>query len=435
MEDDMSPTLIDKQTEKAVIGSCFIGGFPTLYEVSEILEVDDFFGEQHREIYETLIDMEKKKQPITDIVAVNEALNNKYPIGFLIEIVNAVTTYSNARYYAEIIKTKAIARKKYQQCQADMKSLLDGEEPREIVSKSMQDDMKILNGQKKTEVIHVKETYPLFLDELNERSKNGGIVGIETGYKDIDDKLRGMRNGNMYLLAARPKMGKTTLALNIASHLAIDKKIPVYFKSLEMTTSQINEKLVNDLADVDSFKLANASMLNDFDHKKIGNVGELIYDSKLFIDERTGRASQLAVSLRRWKIENPGGVAIVDYLQRFVPEKGTKGEYEQISEISNIVCNTAKELNIPLLVLSQLSREVEKRSDKIPLLSDLRGSGALEQDAAAVMMLYRDDYYFPKKYTNNDPSEVDVFIHANRFGPTGQTKLLFYKAKSRFVKK
>lgn len=431
----MNPALIDKQTEKAVIGSCFLGGFPTLYEVAEILDVEDFFGEHHREIYETLLAMEKKKQPITDIISVNTALNNKYPIADLIDIMNAVTTYTNARYYAEIIKTKAIALKKYQQCQRIMEELLQGEDPRELVSKSMNDDMAILNSQKKAEVVHAKNTYHQFIDELNERSKNGGLVGVETGYKSIDEKLRGMRKGGMYLLAARPKMGKTSLALNIATYLAIKKKVPVYFKSLEMTTPQIHEKLVGDLADIENWKLTNPSMLNDFEHKKIANVGQMIYDSSLYIDERPGRASQFATSLRRWKIENPDGIAIIDYIQRFAPEKGTKGEYEQISEMSNIICNTAKELELPVLALSQLSREVEKRNDKVPLLSDLRGSGALEQDAAAVIMLYRDDYYFPQKYgPGNDPSEVDVFVHANRFGPTGQAKLLFFKSKSRFTK-
>jgi replicative DNA helicase len=429
----MNEMFVDKNAEMAVIGSCFLGGSPTLYEVVEILDVEDFYGEQHREIFEKLIEMDKRKEPITDIIAVQTVLGPKYPVGFLVEIVNSVTSYANARHYAEIVKTKAIARKKYQQCHETMNRLADGEEPREVISRSMQNDMAILNSQKKSEVVPARETFHRFLDELEERRKSDGLVGFSTGFADIDNRLRGLRPGGMYIIAARPKMGKTTLALNMVRYMALKLQIPVYLKTLEMTASQVHEKFVSDLADIDGWKLTNPSMLSDYEYKKVTGIGEKLYDSLLFIDERPGRASQFATSLRRWSIENPGGIAVIDYLQRFIPEKGTKGEYEQISEISNIVTNIAKEIPIPIIAISQLSRDVEKRSDKVPMLSDLRGSGALEQDAAAVMMLYRDDYYFPAKYgPNNDPSEVDVYIHANRFGPTGQLKLSFVKAKSRF---
>ncbi len=426
--------LYDQQSEWSTIGSCFFGGYPTFYEVKEILDVNDFYEEKIRMIFEVIIDLHKKNQPITDVTSIHAALNNKITFKELIEISNSVTTYKNARHYAEIVKSKSIARQKINQCRDIIQKLFEGEDPREIISKGMQNDIQILNKGQKSEAVHIKDTYMDFLNELEMRRETKGLVGISTGFSELDYILRGLKSGGMYIIGARPKMGKTTLAVNIAKYVAFKLKIPVYFKSLEMTITQLDEKIANDLSDVDGYRIQNASLLSDSEYKKVKDVGENIYESALYIDDKSSTASSFATTLRRWKISHGIGLVIIDYLQRFKSEPNIRGKYEQVSEISNIICDVAKEINTPILALSQLSRDVEKRDDKVPMASDLRESGSLEQDAAAVMLMYRDDYYYPDKYPpNNDPSEVEIYIPLNRFGPSGKVNLMFNKAKSRFT--
>lgn len=428
----MENDIYDKQTEAALIGAFFIGGSDALDQVAPTLQVMDFYGEQHRELYETLLDIRKKKLPI-DILTVSEALKGKYNSADLIEFANSTTSYQNAVAYANIIKKKSMARRKVQQCREVINQLTSGSDPEEVISRDILSSTGLLARNSKNRLIHIKDGFQTFLDELEQRRVNSGLVGISSGYKEFDGYLKGFRKGSLYLLGARPKMGKTTLSINIARNIA-EQGIPVYFKSLEMTASQIEEKLVCEIALIDGYKLQDPAQMNSEDWRIVsGKVGNAFYDLPLWIDDTPGKASELIISLRKWKADNPGGFVVIDYLQRFKPETTKGNSYEQTSETSNIICDAAKELDLPFLALSQLSRDVEKREDKFPTPADLRGSGSLEQDAAAVILLYRDDYYYPENYPKgNEPSVVNARIALNRFGETGIIDFNFYKAKSRF---
>jgi replicative DNA helicase len=428
----MENDIYDKQTEKALIGALFIGGYDVLDQVAPILQVADFYGEQHRELFETLIDIRKKKLPV-DMLTVGEALKGKYSFADLIKYANSPASYQHAVTYAEIVKKKSMARQKAQQCREVINQLMSGADPEEIISKDLTNSAGLLTSNSKNRLIHVKDGFQTFLDELEERRANNGVVGISTGCGNLDEYVK-FRNGSLYLLGARPKMGKTTLAVNIARNVA-EHGIPVYFKSLEMTVSQIEEKLTSEIAWIDGSKLQNPARMA-FEEWRIisGKAGNTLYNLPIWIDDKPGKASELIISLRKWKAENPRGFVVIDYLQRFKPESSRANSYEQTSETSNIICDAAKELDFPILALSQLSRDVEKRNDKFPSPADLRGSGSLEQDAAAVILLYRDDYYYPDKYPKpNDPSQVNVFIALNRFGETGIIDFDFYKSKSKFM--
>jgi replicative DNA helicase len=430
--------LIDIDAERSTLGSCFTGGLPTVYEVQEILESTDFFEERHRVIWESVARIINKKNPF-DIMTVADELGNDLDKiggrGYLIDLMNLTPSFTNAKHYAGIVKAKSIARQKKVECDETTRHLIDGGDPYEIVSKSMAADSKLLGTNQKTGIAHVKNRVMQVYDQIGERRENNGIVGIETGYRDLDYRIGGLRKGLFIILAARPAMGKTTFALNgIAKNTAFKFKIPTVFVSLEMTNDQLIEKLMVEDAGINSYMLQNTTLLKDNDWSQLGKATNNISESQLYLDDSNRiKASELANRLRRFKSMNDLGLVIVDYIQIMAPER--RGDRNsEVSETSGILQGLAKELNVPIVALSQLSRDVERREDKTPMLADLRDSGTLEQDAAQVMFLYRDDYYHPNKYPpNNDPSLTNLIIAKNRFGPLGVIDFNFYKSKSKFT--
>lgn len=433
----MNNTLINIEAEQSVLGSCMIGGKATLSEAQEILAEIDFYQERHRMIWEALCRL-AEKDVIADIVTTSEELgeylNKVGGVSYLVTLSNVTPSFKNIASYCQIVKQKSIARQKIAQCREIIKKLEDEEEPLEVISQGMIQDSALLSDNRQNEIIHVRQRTGEVFQEIGERRDNHGIVGLETGFDYFDHKVGGIRRGNLHILAARPAMGKTTLALNIARNVSMNQKKPVLFISLEMTNSQLIEKLMAENAGIDSWKLQDASKLGDQDWQSLSIAANNLYESKLYLDDshRT-KASDVAIRARRFKSQNQDlALIVIDYIQ-IMKAESRAGKNLEVGETSGILQGLAKELDVPILALSQLSREVEKRDDKRPILSDLRDSGSLEQDASTVMFLYREDYYKPDKFPpNNDPSQTELIIAKNRFGPVGKLHFVFFKAKSRF---
>lgn len=430
--------LINIEAEQSVLGCCFIGGKPTVVEVQGIINSIDFYQEKHRVIWETLCRLISNGSSVDIITVISELGDYLEKVGgrqYLIELSNKAPNYKNVASYCKILKQKSIARQKAVQCQELVRKLEDEEDPFELISQSMIDDSMLLASNQKNEIIHVKDKAIEVFQKIEERKNNNGIVGLATGFNEFDIKVGGLRKGNLHILAARPAMGKTTLALNIASNVSMNFKKPVLFISLEMTNEQLIEKLMAEQAGLESWKLQDVAKMSSGEWKNLAIASNELYESKLYLDDsHRSKASEIAVRVRRFKSINPDlALVIVDYLQ-IMKAESRRDKNNEVGETSGILQGLAKELNIPVLALSQLSREVERREDKRPILSDLRDSGTLEQDGATVMFLYRDDYYNPNKYpVNNDPSETELIIAKNRFGPTGKLYFSFHKSKSRFI--
>ena len=423
------------QAEESVLGSCFIGGSAAVNEAREIISATDFYNGKRRRIWEAIVDMADKHIPI-DFTTVKTQLEKELEevggISYVLHLAGSVPTAAHIKNYAEIVRKKSLARQKIRQCYEIAEKLYDDEDPTEIISQGMIHDSKLIADSAKSDIIHVKKKVFEVYGSLEDRKENDGIVGIPTGYSDLDRKIGGLRKGNFHILAARPAMGKTTLALNIAKYVATKERIPTIFVSLEMTNEQLVEKLITEDAEVDSQLLQNTTKLTAQDWKIITHACNRIAESTLYLDDSHRiRASDLAIRLRRFTALQPVGLVIIDYIQIMAPERSADRNKE-VSETSGILQGLAKELNVPILALSQLSRDVEKRNNKIPVLSDLRDSGSLEQDASAVMFLYRDDYYNPPPEPV-DPSLVNLIIAKNRFGPLGRVDFQFFKAKSKFA--
>lgn len=429
----------DENAEQAALGSCLIGGWPTLDELQEIIPDPTFFyREAHKELYRALLDMASRKEPI-DLVTLQGELKKRNTldeiggIAYLTELADIVPTPANVRYYAGIVRKNALARLKFKQCQTVQERLEVGEDPETVISTVIKEDSELLTAGNKPQARHIKEILFDVMDELDERRVNQGITGLATGFSDLDQRTGGLRRGEVSLLASRPKMGKTTLALNIARNTALAGKTTL-FLSLEMTAGQLVEKLLAAEAGIDSKLLQNTNLLGDSAWKRITRASVKIANARLFIDDTAQvKASELLIKLRRFKALYGLDLLIVDYLQLLQPETRRETRNAEVTETSRQLKLLAKDLNIPVLALSQLSRAVDNRKDNIPQPSDLRESGALEQDAALVMFLYRDDYYHPENYPpGHNPSEVDLIISLNRFGPAGTVKFYFDKARSQF---
>lgn len=434
----MNDILMNLEAEQSVLGGCMIGGKATVAEAQEMITAIDFYQERHRVIWEAICQLIEKGASI-DIVTVTEQLGDQLNkiggVPYLITLANKTPNFKNIGSYCKIIKEKSIARQKVVQCREIIKKLVEEEEdPFEVISQSMIYDSSLISNNRKSEIVHVREKTAEVFCEIGERRDNHGIVGQATGFYDFDVKVGGLRKGNLHLLAARPAMGKTTFALNIARNVSMKQRKPVLFISLEMTNSQLIEKLMAENAGIESWKLQDASKLTDSEWRGLSVAANNLYESKLYLDDsHRSKASEIAIRARRFKSLNPDlALIIIDYIQ-IMKAESKAGKNFEVGETSGILQGLAKELDIPILALSQLSRDIERREDKRPVLSDLRDSGSLEQDASTVMFLYRDDYYYPDKYpANNDPSQTELIIAKNRFGAIGKLHFMFLKAKSRF---
>jgi len=411
-----------------------------IYKVADFLLEKDFYKSSHQKLYETCLDLFEKREPI-DVLSVSAKLKVKNQLeeiggaAYLTELVNIVPTASHISNYAKIIQEKRILRE----------LISAGYEISEIAQQETKDVDELLDrAEKKIFSIAQKSITQVFtpikdmLEETWQRidtlSKNqGGLRGIPTGFKSLDNILSGLQKSDLIILAARPSLGKSSLAVNIAQNVACVYKIPVGIFSLEMSKDQVIDRLIASQANVDSWRLRTGRLsdegeYNDF--QRIQSAMGLLADAPLFINDTPGAGIlQMRSMARRLAADKGLGLLIIDYLQLMEHRNPMLGMVQQVTDNSRALKGLARELNIPVLVISQLSRAVEQRTPAIPRLSDLRDSGSIEQDADVVMFIYREDRY---KENSEKPGVAEIIIAKHRNGPVGKIELYFDEARMTF---
>ena len=423
------------EAEEAVLGSILINQ-ETIYGVSELLDIEDFYRKSHRTIFKVMLDLNTTKKAIdiitlTDYLTHISKLEEVGGIAFITSLANKVPSTANLKHYINIVKEKSMLRNIVHIAEYMENMGYDSESidtPETVLDKAEQLLSKLTKKLVTTKVNNIKEqTLNAYVDIENIINHKDELLGLETGLYDLDNFLQGLKNSDFMILAARPSMGKTAFALNIASHLSIKKDTPVVFFSLEMSSNQLIHRIFSSRGLIPLFNLKSGN-LDDAHTQKLIKVSNKLSQSKLIINDEISNLMSLRSIARKLKRENDIKLIIIDYLQLL---EGTRRENRnlEISEISRSLKILAKELDIPIIALSQLSRSVESRQVKKPMLSDLRESGSLEQDADIVMFLYREDYYNPETENKNI---TDVIVAKNRNGPTGTIPVYFHKEYVRF---
>ncbi|WP_302306858.1 replicative DNA helicase [Megamonas funiformis] len=423
------------EAEEAVLGSILINQ-ETIYGVSELLDIEDFYRKSHRTIFKVMLDLNTTKKAIdiitlTDYLTHISKLEEVGGIAFITSLANKVPSTANLKHYINIVKEKSMLRNIINIAEHMESMSYDNEQldtPEVILDKTEQMISRLTKKMIVTKVDNIQgQTLKAYMDIENIINNKDELLGLETGLYDLDNFLQGLKNSDFMILAARPSMGKTAFALNIASHLSIKKDTPVVFFSLEMSSNQLIHRIFSSRGLIPLFDLKSGN-LDDAHTQKLIKVSNKLSQTKLIINDKISNLMSLRSIARKLKRENDIKLIIIDYLQLL---EGTRRENRnlEISEISRSLKILAKELDIPIIALSQLSRSVESRQVKKPMLSDLRESGSLEQDADIVMFLYREDYYNPETENKNI---TDVIIAKNRNGPTGTIPVYFHKEYVRF---
>lgn len=424
--------------EKTVLGALLLDP-DAIVKVSDFLKAEDFYDPTHRDIYQAVFDLYSQHQPIDFITVSNKLSNNEKvsSIGgaaYLASIADSVPTSSHIYQYGRIVSEKSIYRKLIDAGRKIAGFGYETERPLlELIDAAEKEVFKITNTTIKEKFVHIRDVLNDRYEKFAELHASGeeATKGVPTGFQGLDAKLSGLQPSDLVILAARPSMGKTSLAMNIAVNAAIKGRKTVGVFSLEMSKEQLVDRLFASLLGVDSWKLQRGK-LDDSDFQNMGPIMDELSKANLFIDDSSASSMpEFRTKARRLQMEHGLDLLIVDYLQLMSTGNSSYAgnRVQEISEISRTIKQVARELRIPIIALSQLSRAVEARPDKSPQLSDLRESGSIEQDADVVLMLYREDYY------NEDTDRqniADVFIRKHRNGPTGRVELLFKKEQMRF---
>jgi replicative DNA helicase len=425
------------EAERSVLGSILLDN-EVLHDVVTFLRVQDFYRDAHQVIYSAIRDIYDKNKGI-DLVTLSAELDQRGQLqdvggdDTLEQIVNSVPHAANAKYYAELVKEKSVNR---QLIENATEIIRDGYSNQFTADELLESaERKIFNigeDQIRGEILELKEVLKEAMDKIAIRADTGGhaVTGVASGLIDLDDITGGFHPGQLIVLAARPSMGKTAMALNICDHAAINLKIPVLFTSLEMRQVEIAERLLCARSRVDGHKLRTGLRLGNSELTLLGRAyQELSNHAKIFIDDTPARnMMQISASARRLKRRSQLGLIVVDYIQLIDSEESRDSRQEQIAKISRRLKTLARDLDVPVIALSQLNRAVENREDKKPRMADLRESGAIEQDADIVLLLHRPDYY-----DANDQSGIaEVIVAKNRNGATNTIKLTFIKNLTRF---
>lgn len=424
--------------EASLLGAILIDS-DAIVKVADAIVSSDFYDKRHERIYEAIVQLYEKRKAIDVLTLADQLKNNGYLelVGgpsYLAELTNFVPTAAHAEQYADIIAQKAMRRRLISASQ-DMANLGFDEAKglKELIEEAETKLFEVSQQHVKQSVVSLETILTESFDRLDDLHKDKKkLRGIPTGYRDLDNILAGLQRSDLFILAARPSMGKTALALNLAHNVAVDAKEAVLVFSLEMSKEQLVDRLLAMESGVDAWALRTGN-LTDADFEKIGQAMGTLSEAPMYIDDTPGiTVSDLRTKARREAHLRPLGLIIVDYLQLMSGGSRFSGEgnrVQEISEISRGLKGVARELNVPLIALSQLSRSVESRSPQIPQLADLRESGSIEQDADVVAFIYREEYYNPE----TDRKKItDIFIKKHRNGPTGAVELYFDNEKQRF---
>jgi replicative DNA helicase len=427
-----------EEAERSVLGSILLDS-DSLTKVADFLKASDFYFDVNKIVYEACVALFNQHKPI-DLLTLNNYLEDKKVLDdvggsvFLAEIAEGVPSASHIYEYAAIVKSKATLRKLIV-IGDHIKGLgyKEGEKMDDLLGDAEKKLFEVTQTYIKNKFIHVKEIlesrYEEFA-ELHEADDKDALRGVPTGFRTLDNLLSGLKPADLVVVAARPSMGKTSFGLSVALNAALKYEKTVGIFSLEMSKEQLVDRMFCSMLMVDSWKLQKGK-LDDEDFSRIGGVMDELSKANVFIDDTVGGSLvELRSKARRLKMEHGVDIILVDYLQ-LMSHSGTSfaNRVQEISEISRALKGLARELHIPIIAISQLSRAVEQRPDKHPQLSDLRESGAIEQDADVVLMLYREDYYDPD---TDRQGITDVLIRKNRNGPVGRIELMFRKEQMRF---
>ena len=426
------------KAEQVIIGSMLVNR-DAISDVMDMLTGDEFYNKQYGILFDNMVELYSEGASV-DTVTLNERLKRKAipdevaNTDTLARLVMETPIYAPVKDYARIVKDKATLRQLIRLCENTEADGYKSEEAVEdILERAEQSIFKLVQNRNGSEEnVSIRDVVMNVILEMEEAARHDGkVTGVPTGFRDLDSMLTGMHAGELLLVAARPAMGKTSFVLNIAHYLAVMKHIPVGFFSLEMSREQLASRVLAIDAMVDSKNMKTGN-LSDDDWDKVIESTEAVANSPLYIEENSAiTISDLRSVARKWKQNYGIQVLMIDYLQLMSPSRSVESRQVFIAEVSRALKNLAKELKIPIIALSQLSRAVDARPDHKPVLSDLRESGSIEQDADVVMFIYRDEYYNPE--TTEKPQTAEIIIAKQRSGETGSVDLRWIGKYTKFA--
>lgn len=426
MEQRIPPQNVE--AEQAVLGAMLLSHDAVIVAM-EKLQSQDFYRDVHRIIFEAMEHLHRENKEIDVITLPDELkrmkkLDDVGGLEYVLNLPNLVGSAANIEYYANIVAEKALARNLISTCTELTTEAYDGQKETEaLLDDAERRILQLSDTKNRGDFASVGAVVEVTLDKITKLYENkAGLTGLPTGFRDLDRMTSGLQPSDLILVAARPSMGKTAFTLNIAQNVSVRQHKTVAFFSLEMSQEQLVQRLLCQIAHIDSQKLRTGQLNSDEEWTRLTDACDKLYESPIYIDDTPGiSVAEMRSKARRLKSEHGLDLIIVDYLQ-LMQGRNAESRQQEISEISRSLKALARELKVPLIALSQLSRSVESRQDKRPMLSDLRESGALEQDADIVSFLYREDYY-DKETENQHITEVILAKHRN--GPVGSVKLYF----------
>ena len=431
MENQQNIMPCDLEAERSIIGAMIIDE-RAVDDAAEIVEPIDFYSTKYQEIYKAILQVIDDKKPV-DYITLEDQLksNNMYEIiggiDELISISEAVGSAVNVKYYSEIVKSKAIIRNLMRVSQDVIDMSIANNSVGEVLEYAESNIFKISQNRNHQDLVKIQEMLEPTLAQIGEMSMSQGqLTGVTTGLIDLDRQLSGLQNSDLILLAARPAMGKTSLALNIAYKASVKNHVAIF--SLEMSKMQLTQRLLSALSNINLSELVSGRVT---EWTNLGQAAQLLAESNMFVDDTSSISlNELRSKCRKLKARGELDLVIIDYLQLMTTNSRNENRQQEISTISRGLKGLAKELNCPILALSQLSRAPDQRPNHRPVMSDLRESGAIEQDADVVLMLYRDDYYDPE---TDKPNIAEIIVAKHRNGPTGTVDTLFDKEHTKFM--
>jgi len=426
------------EAEQSVLGAMILNK-EAINTAIEHLQPEDFYKEANKEIFKAIVELFNRNEPV-DLITLSEELKRRGTledlggVSYLAELSGGVAITSNIKYYCDIVAEKAILRRLIKSCDEIMAKSYEGnEEVNRIIEEAEKSIFDITQSRHKEGFAPIKEVLLDSFSKIEEMAAmEGELTGLTTGFIDLDRKLSGLQSSDLILLAARPSMGKTALGINIATNAAIKADATVAIFSLEMSKEQLVQRMISSVSHVDLQKIIGGK-LNEDEWLKVIDAMAPLSQANIFIDDTAGISlMEMKAKCRRLKIERGLDLILIDYLQLMQSDARYENRQQEISAISRGLKALAKEMDCPVLALSQLSRAPELRADHRPILSDLRESGAIEQDADVVLFLYRDEYY----HEDSDKKNIgEVIIAKHRNGPTGVVELVWKKEFTKFLNK
>lgn len=423
------------EAEQSVIGA-MVMDVDAVEIASEILVPEDFYQSQFQVLFESMVELYNERIPIDPVTLKDKIGQKSVPpelasLEYLQNLLDSVPTSSNVGYYANIVKEKSILRKLIQTTKQISEQCYQGKETLDdLLDQTEKSIFNIVQNRSATDFQSIGDIVVDAMRSIEAAARSSGeVTGIPTGFFDLDYKTAGFQKNNLILIAARPAMGKTAFVLNIANYIAVKHNTVTALFSLEMSKVDLVKRILSMHSKVDSQKMRKGN-LEDEEWEKLLESTKEVGSSKLLIDDSSMTIADIRTKCRKFKMEQNLGLVIIDYLQLMNAGGRVESRQQEISTISRALKMLAMELNIPIIALSQLSRAVEARPDKRPMLSDLRESGAIEQDADVVMFIYRDDYY---NHDSDEPGVAEIIIGKQRSGPTGTVKLGWQPEYTKFV--